>query len=250
MGMGLLQLPDDLEKRRQVWTWDDFVSYTDTQLHTKSGSVTNSDGANGLLTIATGGSANNEAWVATTRKNWLMQSNRPLLYECRLNYTEANTNTCAIFAGFSSAFAAGLLVDTTLVPKTTTMSTVGIWKSTGDTVWRALTQIGTAQTVSTSIESTQLAGVDQILRIEVKVVGSNVEVDFLVGQADTTGGADSAFPVGFQQLREGSSGFQKPIKHRVAYAGAVKMGAGVFVKTGSANVETVTLDYEGVLNLR
>lgn len=256
MGMNLIDLPDDLEKRRNVWYWDDFNAYLDTYTFTKGTTGTgttvaiNSSKNNGWINVGNAGSTTNaEAWFSTTNTNWQLQGVKPLILECRINYQEANGTNGGLFIGFSSAFATGLLVNTTLVPKATSMSTVGFVLSAGQTNWYCLTQIGTTQLLT---QSAQVAGGsgDQVLRVEVKPVGTNVEVDFLIANAETAGGADSVSPVGFQQTQETASGFLKPIKHRLAYASAAQMGAGVYLKQASTTAETLSVDYLGFLNLR
>jgi|SRR5579862_6775324 len=256
MGMNLIDLPDDLEKRRNCWYWDDFFAYLDTYTWTKGQTGTgttvaiNSSKNNGWISLGNAGSTTNaEAWFANTNTDWQLQGVKPLILEARINYQEANGTNGGIFIGFSSAFATGLLVNTTLFPKLTSMSTVGFVLAAGQTNWYVVTQIGTTQILT---QTAQIAGVagDQLLRLEVKPVGTNVEVDFLIANAETAGGADSVAPVGFQQCQETASGFLKPIKHRIAYAGAAQMSGGFFVKQASTTAETLNVDYVGLLNLR
>jgi hypothetical protein len=254
MGMSLLQLPDDLEKRRQQWLWDDFFSYLDTFTWTKgssgAGAVVIGSGPATQLKLTSGTTANGEAWVASTNKFWQFLANKPLITEARINAQEANTNNLSIFVGYSSAFATGLV--TAANPNAflaTTNSSVGFFLSAGSTNWSVVESIGTTQQIIATAEAAVPAS-DQVLRVEVKPVGTNIEVDFLVGNADTTGGADSAFPVGFQMARETASGYLKPIKIRAALASAVQMGVGVYIRGMSTTSETLLLDYLGALSLR
>jgi hypothetical protein len=255
MGLGLLQLPDDLEKRRQCWTFDDFEGYVDAVIWTKGvtgtgTTVTNPDAANGILNLGNAATtANAEAWVATTRKNWLVKAGTNLLFEARINAQEANVNNLSLFAGFSDSFATGLMTNGNPNTPNVNMSAAGIFLPAGATSYSVITSVGTTQLVTATAELAVPSG-DQILRVEVKVVGTSMEVDFLIGNADVMGGADSIAPVGFQQARETASGFLKPIKHRLAFSGINKMGAGVFAKQGSTTPETLRVDYIGALNLR
>lgn len=260
MGMGLLQLPDDLEKRRQQWLWDDFFAYLDTYTWTKTltgtGTTVVIDGgpATRLDLGNAGSTANAEAMVNTTNAFWQFLSNKPLILEARINAQEANTNNLGLFIGFSSAFATGLLANTTGVPNTN-MSAAGFYVPAGTTSINVITSVGTTQilTVTDGVFGT---AADQVYRVEVYPVGTNIEVSFLMGVADSTGGASGptgsvgTYPVGLEQLRETASGFLKPIKHRIAFAGAAQMKGGVYLKQFSTTAETVKVDYLGLLSLR
>ena len=261
MGMGLLQLPDDLAKRRQQWLWDDFFYYTDTQLWTKavtgSGGVAIGGGPATQLSLTSGTTLNSEAAVASTNAFWEFLSNKPLIMEARINYQEANTNNGGLFIGFSSGFGGGagaVLQATTGVPNTS-QSAAGFYVAQGSTAINVLTSVGSTQTLTVT-DGVIGTTADQVFRVEVMVVGTNVEVDFLMGVADNTGGfsgpstTGGIYPTGFEQLRETASGFNKPIKHRVAYAGAAAMKAGVLLKCFSTTGETCLVDYIGALSLR
>jgi hypothetical protein len=146
--MYLNEMNDDLVNRRQTWLWDDFLFYLDTYAWTKggSGNATNVPTGlpNGILQVKTNTSANGEAWVSATNLAWQFAAGKPLIYEARINYQEANVNQAGIFMGFSSAFATGLLQNTTLVPATSFYG-AGIYKQAGDTTWRLITSNGTDQ---------------------------------------------------------------------------------------------------------
>lgn len=258
MGQNRVDFADELEKRRTCFLFDEFHVYTDTQLWTKTltgagQTVTNPDGQSGVISLGNGGSAaNSSAIVATTRKNWTFAASRPMYMECQLQYAEAATSGAGIFFGVSSGFGATFLADTTFVPSTN-FSGCGIYKQAGDTVWRGITSVGTTQQLTgVTLESSQPSPTTtfQILRVMVDVVGTNLEVTYFVGQRETPG-ADGVYPAGLQQLRESTSGFNKPIKHRVAFASAAAMQFGVMEKQLNAgNAETVVVDYMGLYSLR
>src|SRR5262249_41833729 len=90
---------------------------------------------------------------------------------------------------------------------------------------------------------------NQILRIQVDAVGTNLEATFAVGQRDTVG-TDAVFPAGLTQMREASSGFNKPIKLRIASTSSVAMALGVIMKQFSATSETLVVDYMAAAILR
>jgi hypothetical protein len=246
MAMNLSDLTDDLRLRRTVDLFDDFNVYVDTQTHTKggTGTVTNVDNVNGLLTLATGATLNNEAWVATTRKNWLLQNaptphpvpaGKPLIAEGALNYQEANVNTAGIFFGLSDSFATGLLVNTTLVPKSS-FSGMAIYKQAGENVWRTICSNGSTQLIHKSTQASGLA-TDQVLRIEARVISASLaEVVYFVD--------------GLPLYDAGVTNQTMRIKDQFTITALNKMALGLFVKTGAAFSEVVNFDYECVLSLR
>jgi hypothetical protein len=238
MGANLVELPDELEKRRTCNLFDNLDTYVDAQLWTKTlvgtATVAASDNVNGLVTCTTGAVLNQSAAFATTRANWLYQNMKPILYEARINYAEANTNKAGVAVGLADAFGtATLLTDTTLVPRAS-FSGALIYKMLNETSWRVISSLGATQTINLSGTSS-ISTADQVLRIEIKPVSSTV--------------AEVTFWVNGVQLSDAVTGLQ--IKHNVTYAGAVKMQVGGgFVKAGSGSSEVLNVDYVGVAALR
>lgn len=247
--MGLLESGPFLRQRRGSYVFDDFHAFTNAALWTDGGTggntafaVTNADGVNGLLTCNTNAAANNEVWVATTRKNWLggqtlvgtNQAGGVLVFEARINYQEANTNVAGIFVGFSSAFATGLLAAGAGSLKTN-MSAFGVYKLSGSTTWGLISSNGTTQLITLSDKSS-VSSNDQILRVEVRTVpGSQVEVSAWLDDLP---------------LLDPSMPFPRPIKHRITDTSLLKMAGGVYVQAGDANAQTLNIDYIGIENLR
>jgi hypothetical protein len=252
---------DLLVKCRTNLLFNDFNDYTSGGLFTSGttgggASVANNDGDGGILTLTTGATQNNEAWVATTRKLYTFQAGRAYRFQCELAYTEGSVNQAAIAFGFCSAFGAGMLVDTTFVPVSTFSGTI-IYKVPGETVWRACTSIGTTQSVSQSVNTTIQPGLNQRMVIQAQIVQANLEVTFWTG---TTGVTANTGSVGATTGGINLSGMQPlllnfnntgiaqrgiPVKHTVAYSGAVAMFAGAFMKSGAAGgvSEVGKLDY-------
>lgn len=251
-------MTDFVEKRRTPALEDDFWTYTDTQLWTKTvtgagQTLTNPNSPGGVLSLGNAGSAaNSSVVVASTIKPFVFAANRPMYLECELQYTEAATNGCGVFFGMASAFGATFLADTTFIP-VVTGSAVGIYKLAGETVWRGMVNVNGVQVLTgPTLESSQPSPTTtfQRLAIHVDMIGANMEVTFFAGQRDTPG-ADAAFPAGLQQFREAASGFNKPIKLRISSASAVAMAAGFIEKQLNAgNAETVVVDYVSFSHLR
>lgn len=259
MGLNKPDLMDELQNRRTAWLFDEFWSYTSGQLWTSTltgaataPTVTNPNTNGGAISLGNvSTNANSSAVVQTTIKPFTFASNRSLIAEAQIQYTEANSTNAGVFFGFGSAIGATFLADTTGAP-VVTGSAAGIYKQAGDTLWRAFVNVNGVQVNSgATIESSQPSPSTtfQILRVQVDLVGANIEATFFVGQRETPG-ADAVFPAGLQQLREAASGFNKPIKLRISSASAVAMSLGMILKQFSATSETLVVDYACAAVLR
>ncbi len=234
MGLPLVPELDALLKGQRVaWVWDDFQSYTDGQMWTKGGAsnaIAASDHNNGWLSIITGGSQNNEAWVASTRKNWQFRLGAPMEFVCRINFAEANVNTAAIYAGFSSAFATGLISTSTAAALASSFSGAGFYLFTGSTTWGCATSIGTTQQTQLSNVAASPNTNDQTLRVVVK-------------PNQALGVAEVTFAIDGNPVLDPSQKKPTELKQIITYSGAARMGIGVYVQTNSGNAETLNLDF-------
>lgn len=251
MSQKSLPLGPFLEKRRGFYVFDDFEQYVDTQRWTKfvDGSSTVAinkgsypgAGVNGWLDFTTDASVNDGAGIGLTNFPLQIRDGDPINFECRLNYTEANTNGAIIAVGVADVFktsSATLLQNTNLGP-VTNFNGAMIFKVQGSTSWKCITSIGTTQSIDTSTQST-VSTSDQILRIEMRPVqnGGLLEVNFWIFDVEAINNNAQVIP-------------PKPIKHRVSYTSPMaNMGAGVCLKNGVAGGETLHLDYITVEQLR
>lgn len=183
--------------------------------------------------LTSGATGNNEVWIATTNKLFTAIDNRSFMAECILNYTEASTNNAGIFFGFHSAFAAGLLADTTFALGSS-FSGMGIYKILGSTVWKCVTSKSATQTLSTSQLSTINTGYVR-LRIEVQAVGDPAQ-DM----------AEVSFFVDDLPLYDAAVTFKnQAIKHQLTYTSFAQAKLGLMVKAGTTASEIVNLDAIG-----
>jgi hypothetical protein len=185
-----------------------------------------------MVVLTTGATDNNEAAVATTNAPFKLADDKPLLFETRLQYAEANTDDANVYAGFANGLnTADMLVDHGAGPKGS-FSGAGIYKVDGETVWRCVSSKGATQTIT---QSTRTAGgaTPQTLRVEIQ------PVDALT--------AEVTFYVDDDPLKDLNGNV---IKHNVAFASAVAMQAGVATKAGGATSEVVNVDYVAVYQLR
>ena len=231
--MNLLQHALWLKNRDQIELWDDFVWYLSPHVWTNlaaDAGVTAfaiSDAHAGVISGATGATDNNEIAIKSTAEVFKFQADKPFVCEARIQYSEANTDDANVAFGLADAIGANLLVDDGAGPKTSYSGCL-IYKVDGGTKWNAHSSKSTTQTATASLT---VAGGSayQVLRMEGRPVdGTNYEIVFFVDE---------------QILRDANN---RPIKHTVAYASATEMQIGCYIKAGSANSETLLVDYIGL----
>ena len=215
--------------------WHNFTTGQDgwTSLAVDAGtSVAVNDAVGGRVTLTTGATDNNEADVRTTTEIFLVADNTPLRFECRAQYTEANTDDANVMHGFMSALAANSLVDDGAGVRTTGNYFV-FFKIDGGTTWQVRSRNGTeTETNDTGITA---GGANyQKFKIEIDNQGSgtSVEVKFYI---DAGGG------LGWQRCRDATT--LVPITHTILVASSTEMNAGHYVKAGGANSEVLLVDY-------
>lgn len=233
MGMNKIALPDGYDAKRLTFlVEDDFEYFVDGDRWTELSADTTATvaavaAAGGVVSLFTDATNNNEASLYSTNKLWTFTNNKPLVGEFQIQFSEANTDDANVAVGFSSVFGANLLVDDGAGPATT-MSGVLIYKVDGGTVWKVLTSISTTQTITTST-ATAGGSAYQTLRIEVHPETSTTAVA-------------TFFLDGVPLMDAAQTARNMPITHRFTYTGAAAMNAGVYVKAGGANAETLKWD--------
>lgn len=239
MGQKLVSLPDEFYLGRRNFgffdDFNDFVSgdlFTDTSADTGA-AVANVDAAGGRVTLTTGATDNNECYLHTTKELFLFAQDKPIVFETRLQYTEANTDDANVCAGLMDAVGANSILDNGAGPKASYSGAV-FFKVDGGTRWQVETSLAGTQTTT---ELTAVNSLDktaktaggasfQTLRIEVIPVSSTVaEVSFYIDGVHVA-------------------------KHNVTYTSATEMNAFVGVKAGDTNSEVVTVDYLAAYQVR
>src|SRR6185436_2560334 len=157
--MKVLDLPQDVKERRMFGFFDDFEWYISphrwSSLAADAGAsvAIGASAAGGTVVLTTGATDNNEAAVATTNSPFKMADDKPLLFESRLQYAEANADDANVFAGFANGLgSADMLVDNGAGPKTN-FSGAGVYKVDGETVRRCVSSKGTSQTITLSTKT-------------------------------------------------------------------------------------------------
>lgn len=228
-------LPELLRLRNQFTIQDDFTRDVDSAdwVTTISdlGSVAVGDAAGGILALVPSDATvadNDETYVESANEVFKFAAEKPLLFEARVQFTEANTDDANILVGLMDAVAANSLQDNGAGPPASYSGAV-FFKIDGGTVWQTETSLSTTQTTneltSTNVNNlskkAQTAGGSayQVLRIEYMPYSStNAYVSFLV---------DGVLCA----------------QHDYVFTSATEMQIALGVKNGGANLETLNVDY-------
>jgi hypothetical protein len=171
---------------------------------------------------------NDETYVESANEVFKFAADKPLLFEARVQFTEANTDDANILVGLMDAVAANSLQDNGAGPPSSYSGAV-FFKIDGGTVWQTETSLSTTQTTneltSTNVNNlskkAQTAGgaAYQTLRIEYMPYSStNAYVTFFVDGVAVA-------------------------QHDYVFTSATEMQIALGVKNGGANLETLNVDY-------
>lgn len=206
--------------------FDDFFHFTTTEdftsVLTDSGTATVSDGAGGLLDLVPSDGTvadNDEAYVKSTAEIFLIANGKPLYFAAKVGWTEANTDDASVMAGFMSAIAANAIADGGL-PQSNFSGAI-FFKIDGGATWRAMVSIGTTQTEVTLTNIPAAPGAGNSQKLEIAIV-------------PTSSTAATAYFY-IDGVLVGSQSF--------TYTGATEMNVGAGIKNGSANNESLEIDY-------
>lgn len=210
--------------------FDDFHAFVTASTGDFSSTISNSGtaavvdgGVGGILPIvASDGSAadNDETYVHQTFETFLFADAKPLWFETRVNLTEANVDDANVMVGVKDAWGADSILDDAGGPPASYTGAV-FYKIDGGTDWLAEVSIGATQTaVTLTGASFPGDGTNQILAIEFIPTSSTLAtVNFYIDGVLV--GSTTTF----------------------TYTSATHMEAGAGVKNGSANNETLNVDY-------
>ena len=228
-------LPELLRLRNQFTIQDDFTRDVDSAdwvtTLTDTGTASVGDAAGGILALVPSDGTvadNDEAYVESANEVFKFAADKPLLFEARVQFTEANTDDANILVGLMDAVAANSLQDNGAGPPASYSGAV-FFKVDGGTVWQTETSLSTTQTTneltSTNVNNlskkSQTAGGSayQVLRIEYMPYSStNAYVTFFVDGVAVA-------------------------QHDYVFTSATEMQIALGVKNGGANLETLNVDY-------
>ena len=188
MTVKLLDEIDLVDQDRTLVFEDNFLWYISPHLWT---SVLTDSGTVALLTTHGGGitlnpsdgtvTNNDEAYVSFTNKNIVPTSQKPIVFQASVQFTEGNTDDANIYVGLSSTGAANALQDDGAGPPAS-YSGLGFFKVDGGTNWNVEASVGGTQTTVelTAINSlnkkanTAGGSAKQTLRIEFIPISSTL----------------------------------------------------------------------------
>lgn len=199
-----------------VGAWNDAV--------TDGGTIAVIDTVDGVVSIATDTTIEDESYISTQFETFLFSTTKNLYFECKVKLTEANTDDANIIAGLSDTVSADFLLDAGAGPAASYDGVV-FFKVLDGTVWQAETSNAGTQATDTNAGAFT-DGAWHKLGINYDFNdGVTAEVTFFMN--DVLGATEDLTISGLQEMH------------------------GVFgVKAGSANAETLLVDYIQVVTTR
>jgi hypothetical protein len=228
-------LPWLLAQRNQFTVQDDFLRDVDSAdwvtTLTDSGTASVGDAAGGIIALVPSDGTvadNDEAYIESANEVFKFAGDKPLLFEARVQFSEANVDDANVLVGLLDAVGANSLVDNGGGPPSSYSGAV-FFKVDGGTVWQTETSNSTTQTTNELVASntnnlakkavTAGGSAYQTLRIEYQPYSStNAYVSFFV---------DGVLCA----------------QHDYIFTSATEMQIGIGVKNGGANNETLNVDY-------
>jgi hypothetical protein len=228
-------LPELLRLRNQFTIQDDFTRDVDSAdwvtTLSDSGTASVGDAAGGVLAIVPSDGTvadNDEGYVESANEVFKFAADKPLLFEARVQFTEANTDDANILVGLMDGVAANSLQDNGAGAPSSYSGAVFV-KTDGGTVWQTETSNSTTQTTNelTAANVNNLAkravtaggAAYQTLRIEyMPYSATNAYVTFFVDGVAVA-------------------------QHDYVFTSATEMQIALGVKNGGANLETLNVDY-------
>jgi hypothetical protein len=234
MGLKLNNHPEDRFNRASWELFDDFTSYTDAGQWTKvlvgTGTVAHEGDAGRSCVKLFCTAANDAAVLATTDEIVKFTASKAIVAECRVIFTDVNTDDGHVFFGCNNLADGTQMADTT--GAITATDAIGIYKLPDTTKWAFHTEIngsitGLADATTGTTSSTTAGGsAFQVLRWE------------LLPRSATVFEA-RPFVDGVQL--ETSTGL--PIMHTVTLGTATEMHFQLMTKSNHANDFNVFVDY-------
>lgn len=234
-----IALPDEYELAHlSHGLFDDFYEFVTGDKWTLTadtgGTAATVDGAGGLLTLTSDADDNDEAYLESTREAWKFAAGKPLVFEARAQYAEANTDDANVLIGLMDAVGADSLVDNGGGPKASFSGAV-FYKVDGGTKWRVRASVGSTNT-------------------DVELSAANT----LTGKDYAAGGASfQRFRIEFRPWSASQADVMFYIDGELVYkiagftfTSATEMQMALGVKAGGANAEAITVDYMWCRQLR
>lgn len=230
------RLPMFLQERSLHVIADDFTRDIDAAewvvTATDAGSGTVGDAVGGILAMTPSDGTvadNDEVYLESPNETFLFANNKPLIFEARVQWTEANTDDFNVIVGIKDAVAANTLLDDGGGPAASYSGAV-FFKVDGSTTWNVETSLAGTQT-TTELSATNA---NNLAKRVMTAGGSSYQVlrlDFL--PYSSTNAYVNFYIDGVQVAQ-----------HDYIYTSATEMQICIGGKNGAAtNVETLNVDY-------
>jgi hypothetical protein len=236
MSVKLNDLPDALKNRSTFGFFEDFINDIDANIvvitATDSGTGAVGDAARGILPLVAsdGTVADNDETYAELPPNeiFLFANDKPLIFEARVQFTEANTDDANVAVGIKDAVAANTILDNGGGPAASYTGAL-FFKVDGGTVWQCETSIAGTQT-TTELSATNA---NNIAKAAQTAGGSAYQVLRIVFEPYSSTNAYVSFFINGNLVAQ----------HDFIYTSATEMQAFAGVKNGDTNLETLNVDY-------
>lgn len=195
-----------------------------------------SDAANGILTVTTGGTDNDQHIINSIAESWLLAANKDLTYKTRVKITEVAEH--AAFFGLSDTVSADQLADDTGAIRSS-FDGIGFYtKLGGSSNWFVVSSNATTQNTGSGLTGgdTTLAATSAVwfkLKFTVTHTSSTVATIRFYIWNETT---DSAYTLVDTQT--------------ILYSGLAEMHALMANKTGTGQAEAYDIDYVDIIQKR
>lgn len=220
-------------------TYSDYEAFPNSDwsiVATDDGSASISDGVKGVCALTpSDGTAgdNDEIYLFSAKELFKNAVDKPIVAECQIQFTEANTDDANVAFGIKDAVAANTIVDDG-AGMATSFEGACIYKVDGGTAWKCVTSKSTTQTVNTS---TTTAGGSAYQKLRVEIIPQSNSIAFV------------HFFVDDMQLVDSTT--LKTIEHQLDFSSSpTEMAVFVGIKNGGANAETLNVDYLGAFQNR
>jgi hypothetical protein len=228
-------LPWLLAQRNQFTVQDDFLRDVDSAdwvtTLTDSGTAAVGDAAGGIIALVPSDGTvadNDEAYIESANEVFKFAGDKPLLFEARVQFAEANTDDANVLVGLLDAVGANSLVDNGGGPPSSYSGAV-FFKVDGGTVWQTETSNSTTQTTNELIAS----NTNNLAKRAVTAGGSAYQTLRIEYQPYSSTNAYVSFFVDGVLVAQ----------HDYIFTSATEMQIGIGVKNGGANNETLNVDY-------
>lgn len=224
-----------LAQRNQFTIAEEFLRDVDSAdwvtTLTDSGTASVGDVVGGVIALVPSDGTvadNDEAYIESANEVFKFSGDKPLLFEARVQFTEANVDDANVLVGLLDAVGADTILDNGGGPKASYSGAV-FFKVDGGTRWQVETSNSTTQTT----DDLSAANTNNLAKRNVTAGGSSYQVLRIEYMPYSSTNAYVSFFVDGVLVAQ----------HDYIFTSATEMQIGIGVKNGGANNETLNVDY-------